>query len=465
MAAVTAPVLTLRDLLELACESSRSDGFRSYPRHLPSSSPSSSSADDVARDLLAEPGPDRQLRRSPSRLSLASIFFFSSPTRSGSPGSLSRLSFRSLSRRLREGFFWRRREEFDEDDERDSLGLPSPLVSSCCSDSESEPPDDLRLQPESEKKKLSEQAPATSPSSSGSTGRRADADADATGDGGHKATVGGDDTVEMEEKQQLSPVSVMDFPFHDDGDEASDAGTCSPSNSFQQLQRSSEKGTLRHKIRRLEGLAEAEAAIAPVDLEPRFVASDSGKSLHDTRTQGDSSSSTTTTMALPDEHRSACEDQEESKFPDEPFRLLGRLLDDEEGTAGDSVVATVDERLLLDFFAEGIDRRLRCWAGPAVGTVKRSSLNDHDEAALVCVAREWVRDEGLRWGIDDVFFTGEAALVDMERERRWMRVVEEKQDVGATVAGNMVDALLAELVNDLAHGGTSFGSVHGSCGC
>lgn len=52
-----------------------------------------------------------------------------------------------------------------------------------------------------------------------------------------QATVGGDDTVEMEEKQQLSPVSVMDFPFHDDGDEASDAGTCSPSNSFQQLQR------------------------------------------------------------------------------------------------------------------------------------------------------------------------------------------------------------------------------------
>jgi hypothetical protein len=34
----------------------------------------------------------------------------------------------------------------------------------------------------------------------------------------------------MEDKQQLSPVSVLDFPFDDDdGDERSDAGTCSPS--------------------------------------------------------------------------------------------------------------------------------------------------------------------------------------------------------------------------------------------
>lgn len=39
--------------------------------------------------------------------------------------------------------------------------------------------------------------------------------------------------LEMEDKQQLSPVSVLDFPFDDDdGEEGSDAGMCSP--SFQQ---------------------------------------------------------------------------------------------------------------------------------------------------------------------------------------------------------------------------------------
>ena len=37
----------------------------------------------------------------------------------------------------------------------------------------------------------------------------------------------------VEDKQQLSPVSVLDFPFDDDdGDEGSDAGTCS-SSAFQ----------------------------------------------------------------------------------------------------------------------------------------------------------------------------------------------------------------------------------------
>jgi len=37
----------------------------------------------------------------------------------------------------------------------------------------------------------------------------------------------------VEDKQQLSPVSILDFPFDDDdGDEGSDAGTCS-SSAFQ----------------------------------------------------------------------------------------------------------------------------------------------------------------------------------------------------------------------------------------
>jgi hypothetical protein len=36
--------------------------------------------------------------------------------------------------------------------------------------------------------------------------------------------------VQAEDKQQLSPVSVLDSPFDDDdADERSDAGTCSPS--------------------------------------------------------------------------------------------------------------------------------------------------------------------------------------------------------------------------------------------
>jgi hypothetical protein len=59
----------------------------------------------------------------------------------------------------------------------------------------------------------------------------------------------GSSLVSMEDnKQQLSPVSVLDFPFHDedDADERSDAGTCSP--SFQQCQHDLER---KHSALRL----------------------------------------------------------------------------------------------------------------------------------------------------------------------------------------------------------------------
>jgi hypothetical protein len=60
--------------------------------------------------------------------------------------------------------------------------------------------------------------------------------------------VGSGSLDSMVDKQQLSPVSVMDFPFHDedDGDERSDAGTCSP--SFLQRQHDLER---KHSAPRL----------------------------------------------------------------------------------------------------------------------------------------------------------------------------------------------------------------------
>jgi hypothetical protein len=132
-----APLMTLRDLLELACESSCSDGFRSYPRRL--LLPACPAAHDAVQAKAADADvPVRQLikaglRRSPSR-TLSSILFPRSPG-PGSVATISRLT-RSLSRRL---VFWRRHRGGDDDengiwsgsDERDSLGLPSPVVSSC----------------------------------------------------------------------------------------------------------------------------------------------------------------------------------------------------------------------------------------------------------------------------------------------------------------------------------------------
>ncbi|KAM0827397.1 hypothetical protein ACQ4PT_068218 [Festuca glaucescens] len=454
-----APLMTLRDLLELKCESSCSDGFRSNPRRLPWHG-------DEGKALRAKEE-DTGLRRSPSR-TLSSILFPRSP---GSLATVSRLT-RSLSRRL---VFWRRHRGDDDDDkegwsdgdDRDSLALPSPVVSSCsaseCSEhaeSAAEAADPLVP----EERKPENPSPSTSSACTGG----ANDDADHAEDS-HKALDGdpvGSSLQVMVDKQQLSPVSVMDFPFHDDdGDERSDAGTCSPSfvHCQHELERTSSSAhEPLHKIRRLDGVAQG---VDPVDLQPRFVASDdSGASVSDdTQAQSNSSSASTasattsttlsstdhdsasattsTTLPSDEQHRSADDGERE---PDEHLhcRLLERLLKDDDATAATS------ERLLLDFLAEGLGRLRGLKVGSVVGTVRSS--DDHDESALLLAAKEWVRGAGTQWGVEDVLFAGPAALADMDRERRWMCVGEEEREVGAAVEGLVLDALVAELVSDLA---------------
>uniref|UniRef100_A0ACD5WEX5 Uncharacterized protein n=1 Tax=Avena sativa TaxID=4498 RepID=A0ACD5WEX5_AVESA len=461
-----APMMTLRDLLELSCESSCSEGFRAYPRRLPWHAD-----DDAAAQLRAKAeekdaaAPARllieaDLRRSPSR-TLSSILFPRSP---GSLATVSRLT-RSLSRRL---VFWRRHRGDDaggsDSDERDSLGLPSPVVSSCsasecAAEYVAEAADNTLADLEQHESGASEQSEKPSPSTSSGIARSLDDahDGAAAGDG-HKALDGDHPVESMEDKQQLSPVSILDFPFHDedeDEDERSDAGTCSCSPSFD-LERSN---SVLHKIRRLDldGLAPQAGVDPRADLEPRFAESDesSGASASDDAQQAQSESSssaaTTKTSTAPssDDEQHPIPDDEERES-DLRHRLLARVLKDDDGAAAAaSDVAT--ERLLLDFFAEGLDRGRSPRAGPVVGTVKPPD-HDHDEAALVRAAKEWVQGLGARWGVEDVLFAGPAALADMDRERRWACVGEEQREVGATVEWLLMDALVAELVRDMAAG-------------
>ncbi|CAL4920429.1 unnamed protein product [Urochloa decumbens] len=435
MAARGRPV-TLRDFLELACDSS-SDGFRSYPRCLPWT--------DDALELQppARLPVDGSLRRSPSR-SPSSLF---SLARSPSEKLATRISSlsRSFSRRIRDGFIWRRRDDEQDDvDDRDSCGFPSPLVSSC-SDSEYDEADDVAIiddemacpfaSSESEKPSSSADHGCTDDGAAADGNKMLQADGD--------PAVGRSSKLGMQDKQQLSPVSVLDFPFDDDdADERSDAGTCSP--SFRRFPppppdllhtrttTTQQAHLLMHKIRRYDGITAQ--AVGPVDLESRFTttsdscesadasthpATTTSSSFTDTAT---SSSSATPTTRHGDEHQSVEQDQE--------FRLLARLLQDQDDTAA-AAVDEVSQLLLLDFFAEGIDRR-------------RSS-----EEALVRAAAEWVRDAGLRWGISDVMLSGNAALEDMERARRWMCVSDEERDVGAAVEGLVMDELVDELVEEL----------------
>ncbi|CAM0870399.1 unnamed protein product [Alopecurus aequalis] len=488
--------MTLRDLLELACESSCSDGFRSYPRRLLWHG---HGVDPAVQQAKAEAAPvhlliEADLRRSPSR-TLSSILF---------PRSLTR----SLSRRL---VFWRRHRGDDDDrasdaDERDSLCLPSPVVSSCSAsecgaESEADAADLLVRDGNAPGASDEPEKPSPSTSSSGCAGSVDDGAAD--GDG-HSKALGGDPVGSMmEEKQQLSPVCILDFPFRDDGDtdERSDAGTCSPT-SFQQCQHDLERSDsarelLRHKIRRLDGLAQQgvdpvdleqrfDAAdesgvsvpddahsqsnsststdrdsaatttqpgvdIDSADLEPRLVASDQSGESEDAQARSNSSISTDDSAATASTPRSSDGNQKQGtddaeSEPNDHHRLFARLLEEGGKQAAASVAAT--ERLLLDFFAEGLDRRRSLKAGPVLGTVKPS--DDRHEPSLVRAAMEWVKGAGTQWGVEDVLFAGAAALADMDRGRRWMCVAEEEREVGAALGELLVDALVAELVSDLA---------------
>uniref|UniRef100_A0ACD5WPR0 Uncharacterized protein n=1 Tax=Avena sativa TaxID=4498 RepID=A0ACD5WPR0_AVESA len=459
------PLMTLRDLLELSCESSCSEGFRTYPRRLPWHGDDDDAAQLRAKSKEDAAAPVRllieaDLRRSPSR-TLSSILFPRSPR---SLANVSRLT-RSLSRRL---VFWRRhRGDADggsDTDERDSLGLPSPVVSSCsaseCSESVAGAADDMLPDAEQHESSASEQSEKPSPStSSGIAGSLDDAHDGAAAGDGHKA-LDGDHAVEsMEDKQQLSPVSVLDFPFHDeddDGDERSDAGTCSCSPSFLHCQPDLQRSNpVLHKIRRLA----PQAAVDPrADLEPRFVASDDSSvasvSASDDAQQaqsGSSSAATATTSTAPSSHdeQHPIPDDAERESSDLRHRLLARVLKDDDGAAAAASDAT--ERLLLDFFAEELDRGRSVKVGPVVGMVKPSD-HDHDEEELVRAAKEWVQGLGTQWGVEDVLFAGPAALADMDRERRWACVGQEEREVAAEVEGILMDALLAELVRDLAAG-------------
>ncbi|XP_066384302.1 uncharacterized protein [Miscanthus floridulus] len=280
--------------------------------------------------------------------------------------------------------------------------------------------------------------------------------------------------VVVEDKQQLSPVSVLDFHFDDDdGEEGSDAGTCSsPAFQFQRctppadLQRTKQQVQLLHKIGRYDGGGVVQG-IDPVDLDVRFTAatSESGDSADastrlTTTTSGSSTNSSSSAEATATatrhdddevehqsaDHSSLPDHHQEQEEPDDEYRLLARLLEHDAAAAAclDDEVSRV---LVLDFFAEGADRLVRSAAGG------RPLDDDRSEAAaeaLVGAAAEWLRGAGPRWGIGDVVLSGKAALDDLERSRRWMCVSEEERDVGADVEGVVVDALLDELVRELA---------------
>lgn len=227
---------------------------------------------------------------------------------------------------------------------------------------------------------------------------------------------------EADDKEQLSPVAVMDFPFHDDAVEDDGGSACSPSPFSDSLAQLHQRRNiqLKHKLRRFRSIGEQ---VPAVDLANRFAASESD-GLGSVHCPG-----TDVTVTQPASRMEGHRSVGMCQYPDE--HNLVALLTRTCFSAADG-----SERLLLDFFAE---------------TPSLSSTTESCEAA-VRLAQYWVQGAGARWGLREVLGGREDLLADIDRGRRWSSRVgdeEEEREVGVVVAGLLVDEMVRQLVNDL----------------
>ncbi|WOL05704.1 hypothetical protein Cni_G14433 [Canna indica] len=195
-----------------------------------------------------------------------------------------------------------------------------------------------------------------------------------------------------EENEQLSPVSVMDFPSEeeeeeeeDGDDDDTDEATSSPSfdRSLAKLERT--KVQLLQKIRRFECLA---------DLDLSESDADGGE-----------------------------EDEEETDEGALQGRTAWGLLGELKATSHVGVNG-ICEKLLIDFF----DHELSC----------------SDGAQLLDTARVWMEGRGCG---DLCDYDGEATMREMERDGRWRsRFEAEEEEVGAKVELLLLGSLMEEMV-------------------
>uniref|UniRef100_A0A0E0F049 DUF4378 domain-containing protein n=1 Tax=Oryza meridionalis TaxID=40149 RepID=A0A0E0F049_9ORYZ len=418
--------LRLKDLLELDCESCSAAGFRCYPRRLCVAGGAAEAAAAPMRHRLVADRSSSSAMRRPKLSSLS----------------------KSLSRRLRGGF-WRRREEEDEEAAAAAAAPPAsptaPAVPSCCSSSsDSETSESSNSTGGRKSRSHSDYSEISSASSDDSL--HAAGEPSTTGADHEVMKRGSKEEEEADDKEQLSPVGVMDFPFDEDDEDAAavdeeervaaGAYSFSFSDSLAQLQR--RKMQLQPKIRRLGSMAE----LSGVDLEARFAASESDRlgGVVPVKHQ----CITDDVAAPPPRHDDNRNDGVSEKDSDDDEDNLLDLLAD---TVSIGVVDDVTERLLLDFFVEtkcsSRHNELRAPTSPLQERRRR------ENGETMRLAKAWLEGTGTLWTLNDVLYHGEDVMVEMERSRRWMHAGEEEREAGVVVAAMVMDELLHELVSDL----------------
>ncbi|KAH0456409.1 hypothetical protein IEQ34_014316 [Dendrobium chrysotoxum] len=220
-----------------------------------------------------------------------------------------------------------------------------------------------------------------------------------------------------EEKEQLSPVSVMDFPYQDeDEDEAVVEQPSAISPCFEQsiinIERT--KNQLLQMIRRFETLANLE----PVDLDHRFACTEAfAQTTVHVETDGE-------------EEGNENEERRRRRGQRTASALLRQITDNYS-------LPACGEKLLFDFFVEGLSFDEDCWRGK-----KRGCAGNED---LLRLASDWVAGAGSLAEKD-----GDVAVREMERCcKGWNCFDEEEEIVAVEMTGGVVTWLMDELVDDL----------------
>lgn len=217
------------------------------------------------------------------------------------------------------------------------------------------------------------------------------------------------------EKEQFSPVSVLDCPFDDDEEVSS---------PFQHMEGTTKK--LMEKMKRFECLAQLE----PLNLSKRFaLLPDSDNESGSPRPHSSASSVAISSIKEEEEDETG---RAEEKAPD----LLQQLMDSVP-LSGLDIKA---DKLLLDFFREKImDRNLHCQ--------KHSFVEEAVEEVERWMNGRKIREAFLGW---EVQRSRQAYMKDMERSGEWRCLEQEIGEMGLELEAVVFDALFDELVVDIS---------------
>ncbi|KAL1559794.1 hypothetical protein AAHA92_10097 [Salvia divinorum] len=223
-----------------------------------------------------------------------------------------------------------------------------------------------------------------------------------------------------QEKEQFSPVSVLDCPF-DEEDEVS-----SPFQHRLALMEGTRKKLLK-KIQRFECLAKLE----PVNLTRRFAS----------QTESDNESSSS---PLPHSSTSLDDEEEEDEDIEEEDKAI-ELLGEVKAIMPSYGLKIKADKLMLDFFRERIIDDQNCISP------KKLACESLFHDSLVEIARDWMNGHDplglfMEWEVEK---NRPDYLENMENVGEWKRLDQENGEVVSELEIEVYDALLNEVLLDI----------------